>query len=348
LIGRIPLESYEQASAFAPEIRQAIGIRKMPPWLAVTGFGDFRNDPSLSVAEMETIIRWADANAPRGISPKGLPSQARPMGWMLGPPDLILQPKQAIHVPAAGEVECQCFAVKTNLKDPKAVRAIDVLPGDRRVVEYVRLYVDSEGDDCSAAVRPSLARVSLGEWSAALAPDELQEGIGRLLPASANVIVEVRYRKIGYPLSDRSRIGLYFHKQPIKQYVQTKAVTSGALQVPSGEWSFHEEATWKTTKKVALISISPHMGDLGTEMRVTAELPDGSTNSLVWVREYDRNRQMAYIFRSPLILPAGSSVHVTGHFDNSPSNRKLRLGTTGISPKIDVLTAFLEYIEDPH
>ncbi len=348
LLGRIPLDSYPQARLFAPEIRLAIGTRKMPPWLAVAGFGDFRNDPSLSVAEMETLIQWADANAPPGTLPKQPPSQAKPLDWAFGPPDLILQPKAAVRVPAVGEVECQCFTIKTRLRDSKAVRAIDVLPGDRRLVEYVRVSVGSEGDDCSREIPTSSARASLGEWSAALAPDELPQGIGRLLPSRSNVIVEIRYRKIGYALSDRSRIGLYFHKNPIKQYVQTQTITSGALRVPSGEWSFHEQATWRTAKNVTLLSVSPHMGNLGTEMCVAAELPGGNTKNLVWVREYDRNRQMAYLFRHPINLPAGSTVHVSGYFDNSASNRKIRSGNSGTSPKEDILTAFLEYVEDSH
>ena len=64
--GRFPLDTWEQARLFAREIRLVVGMRKMPPWPAVPAYGRFSNDRSLSVAEIETLIRWTDTGTLKG------------------------------------------------------------------------------------------------------------------------------------------------------------------------------------------------------------------------------------------------------------------------------------------
>jgi hypothetical protein len=134
--------------------------------------------------------------------------------------------------------------------------------------------------------------------------------------------------------------------------VRVKTVASRSLLVAAGTWNFHAAASWTTEKSVTLISVSPYMQQLGTEMQVTAKLPDGTTKNLVWVREYDENQQMAYVFRQPVVLPASSRVQLTGYFDNSGSNRKRSYGDApafvpGSADREDVLAAFVEYIDGP-
>jgi hypothetical protein len=353
-VGRIPLDSYEQARAFAPEIRNSIGTRKMPPWLAVAGFGEFQNDPSLSIREMETLIRWADSYAPRGLPIAQPAATVRPLKWALGTPDLVLQPKTSFRISVAGEVECKCFVIHTQSNQSRAVRAIDVIPSDPRLVDYVRVFanrnpsmdrsntLDSQRVSNCPGGKESLTRTSLGEWSAGTAPQSLPQGIGRLLPAKAEVVVEIHYRSIGYKAADRSRIGLYFHEQPVTQFVQTKTVIKAPLRIKAREWNFRAETEWHIFRDAMLLSISPYMRRLGTEMKAIAVLPDGTIKNLVWVREYDPNRQMAYVFRQAVFLPRGSRVIIVGYFDNSESNPRVDLGAKEAN---DMLGAFLEYLD---
>ena len=41
--------------------KEAVLARRMPPWGAVKGFGDFRNDQGLSQAELDLITDWVDS-----------------------------------------------------------------------------------------------------------------------------------------------------------------------------------------------------------------------------------------------------------------------------------------------
>jgi hypothetical protein len=67
------LLTYPDAQPRANEIKDAVLMRRMPPWGAVKGFGRFRNDVSLSQEQIETITRWVDGGIRRGNNPRQLP-----------------------------------------------------------------------------------------------------------------------------------------------------------------------------------------------------------------------------------------------------------------------------------
>ncbi len=60
------LTAYEEARPWAKAIRDQVLQRRMPPWGAVAGVGDFRDDPSLSQAEMDMVVNWVEGGAPKG------------------------------------------------------------------------------------------------------------------------------------------------------------------------------------------------------------------------------------------------------------------------------------------
>lgn len=61
------LATYEEARPWARAIREEVLARRMPKWPVVRGYGDFRNDPSLSPFEIALITAWVDGGAPRRI-----------------------------------------------------------------------------------------------------------------------------------------------------------------------------------------------------------------------------------------------------------------------------------------
>lgn len=60
----MPLTTYEEARPWARAIREEVLTRRMPKWPVVRGYGDFRNDPSLSPFEIALFAAWADGGAP--------------------------------------------------------------------------------------------------------------------------------------------------------------------------------------------------------------------------------------------------------------------------------------------
>ena len=62
----ISLATYEDARPWAKAIRDEVLARRMPPWGAVKGVGEFRGDPSLSQIEIDMIVNWVECGAPKG------------------------------------------------------------------------------------------------------------------------------------------------------------------------------------------------------------------------------------------------------------------------------------------
>jgi hypothetical protein len=60
------LMTYEEARPWAKAIRDEILARRMPPWDAVKGVGDFRDDASLSQPEIDMLVSWVEGGAPEG------------------------------------------------------------------------------------------------------------------------------------------------------------------------------------------------------------------------------------------------------------------------------------------
>jgi hypothetical protein len=66
------LATYAEARPWAAAIKDEVEQRLMPPWGAVKGFGDFRNDEALTPDQIELIVSWANGGAPEGDT-KDLP-----------------------------------------------------------------------------------------------------------------------------------------------------------------------------------------------------------------------------------------------------------------------------------
>lgn len=65
-VAPMPLVSYDEARPWAKSIRDEVAERRMPPWGAVKGFGQFRGDTSLTDPEIEMLVLWVEGGAPKG------------------------------------------------------------------------------------------------------------------------------------------------------------------------------------------------------------------------------------------------------------------------------------------
>jgi mono/diheme cytochrome c family protein len=70
------LMTYAEARPWAVAIKEEVLSRRMPPWGAVKGFGDFRNDQALSQEQIELITSWVEGGVPEG-NPKDLPTKPK-------------------------------------------------------------------------------------------------------------------------------------------------------------------------------------------------------------------------------------------------------------------------------
>jgi len=144
-IAPMSLMSFQEVRPWARAIREKVLARAMPPWHADPGIGEYSNDRRLSDREVQTIVRWVDAGAPEG-NPADLPAPRTFVeGWSIGQPDAVFTMTDEFKVSAAGGDEYIYFAIPTHFTEDKYVLAIEIRPGNRRVVHHVLAFLQRGG-----------------------------------------------------------------------------------------------------------------------------------------------------------------------------------------------------------
>jgi hypothetical protein len=75
------------------------------------------------------------------------------------------------------------------------------------------------------------------------------------------------------------------------------------------------------SRDIELLDYLPHMHVRGKDMKYEVIYPDGRRETLISVPRYDFNWQTLYRLEKPQLLPKGSKLIVTAHFDNSEKNK---------------------------
>ena len=140
--GPFSLITYDDVKKHASQIVDVTRRRYMPPWLPERGKGDFQDELRLTADQIQTIANWVAAGAPEGNPAQIPPPPHFTEGWQLGPPDLILQAPQAFSLPASGTDIYWNFIFTANIPKRRWVRAIEIRPGNARLIHHANLYVD--------------------------------------------------------------------------------------------------------------------------------------------------------------------------------------------------------------
>jgi hypothetical protein len=102
--------------------------------------------------------------------------------------------------------------------------------------------------------------------------------------------------------------------------VETNILANMIFRVPPGAPDHKALMTYTFRGDAILLSFMPHMHLRGTNARYELTAPDGSTQTLLSVPDYDFNWQSVYRFEKPLRIPKGSKLTWIGHWDNSADN----------------------------
>lgn len=346
-IGPMPLGSYDQVRPWAKAIKMATATRRMPPWHADRSIGDFRNDPSLSQAEINKLAAWADTGAFEGDPKDAPPRHVFVEGWNIGSPDLIVEMPKAYSVPASGTIEYTYIIVPTGFKEDRWVSGAEYRPGNRALVHHATVFVRPPGSpwlrkypageffvpeeqirtaatphpaaSTSAGVTPMDARIT--GYVPGRPERSLPPGYGMLIPAGADLIFQLHYTANGRPGEDRSRVGFVFAKSPPQKRVLFVAAINDGFVIPPGVDDFPVSGSVVTGVDSELIEVYPHMHLRGKSMTLAAEYPTGERETLLRVPEYEFNWQLVYELNKPKNLPKGTILKADGAFDNSVNNR---------------------------
>ena len=173
----------------------------------------------------------------------------------------------------------------------------------------------------AAANGPGFEADELCFWTAGSEPHRLPDGVGIRIPAGPTSFSRSTTIPSGKAGNDRTRVGLYLTRKPIKQALHWNNASSYDFRLPAGDKNVEVKASWLIPVDVEVVAVSPHMHQLGRDMHMSVRLPSGRTQNLIQITNWDPAWQSAYHFQKPISLPAGAVVNVVAHFDNSAHSR---------------------------
>jgi len=327
------LLTYKDARPWAAAMKEAVVSRKMPPWYADPHVGRFSNDRSLSKADIDTLVGWAESGAKAG-EPSDAPKPVEfTDGWTVGKPDYVVEMPASFDVPASGTIDYQYFLVPTNFKEDKYVRLAEARPGDRSLVHHIIAFIREPGNPWMKDIKPGVAFVPkkdddggfggefLVGYAPGLPPETLKPGQAKLVKAGSDIILQMHYTANGKAGHDRSRVGFIFANEPPKERVFMLAADNEKFAIPPGDSNYEVRSKFQLQDDAKLQAFLPHMHFRGKDFEYRVTYPDGRTETLLRVPHYDFNWQLEYYLAAPKFLPKGSVIDCTAHFDNSANNK---------------------------
>ena len=340
-IAPMSLITYEEARKFATKIRTRVRARVMPPWHIDRSIGirEFKNDRSLSDAEIETIVGWVDAGAPQG-DPKDMPAPAQfpdPTGWQLakqfGEPDLVIKsPPYTL----AARTQDKWFRPVSDigLTEPRWVRAIEIkpsFPDGRRIVHHVLTTLVQQEDGITGLAHSAHdVQTNAGlfmEWAVGKVGEVFAADAGKLMLPGSRIRWEIHMFAVGEEIKDNQvELGIYFYPKDFvpkhRTVLRMFDVSRGSeLDIPPGEVAMTQNY-YVMQAPARLENFQPHMHMRGKAMSLEAVYPDGRKEVLSAVNNFQWNWHVNYIYADHVapLLPKGTMLIFTAWHDNTSAN----------------------------
>ncbi len=349
MVAPMPFTTYAEARPWARAMARMVESGDMPPWHASAEHrGQFRNERSLTDAEVETFVEWAKSGAARGDgddSPIILASTSHD-GWSIGEPDLVIVMPEPFLV--GDDVEDLYVDIEVPVPEELAnsdrwIQALEFKAGSSAVHHMI-----------AYSLAPGGSKIDPGAMMGGIAPgtdaDRFPEGYARLWEKGSSILFELHYHKEpgqGSAVEDQSMMAIKFADTPVRHRVMNDNISRYDFQIPPGAASHEVSAAYTFEKDVELISLSPHMHLRGSSAKYMATYPDGRSEMLLYVPRYDFNWQTSYFYDEPKRLPAGTRVEVVMEYDNSadnPANPDPSIAVTYGEPTTDeMMNGFLNF-----
>ncbi len=331
------LVSYTEVRPWAPVMKDRVVNRIMPPWHLDTtvGIQHYGNDPSLTEAEIATIVAWVDGGAPEG-NPRDLPPPVEwPSGnaWQLEeqlnrPPDVIIRSSPYTVAPDGMDQWWRPTLDFEGIDEERWLMAAEFKPAyplGVKVVHHGHATLIQEGMGSRGVARYGVGKT----W------EIFPENVGMLIkPGSARVNWDLHYFPVGEEVvDDVVEAGLWFYQEGEEPDHETRGevmiLVDKSEERPRGVDIIIPPHGYQTlqgihviTRPTILHSFRPHMHMRGKEMSMEAIYPDGRREILSKVDRYEHFWQLSYQYAEEVrpLLPVGTVLLFTALFDNTANN----------------------------
>ena len=323
-VGPFAFDSYVMVLGWSPMIREVLMNKRMPPMQVDPDIGHSDNARYLPTKELQTLVHWIDAGAPRGLSATDPLENFEPANedrWVLGEPDHIVSAKSH-DVPPTGVLDYVYDRVDLPFVEDKWLRAVEYKAGDSSVLHHLVTFVTAPDEDFWGKERDEIyterrfvESYSPGKVNAKV----FEKGTGVFIPKGSSLSMQFHYVTNGRRTTDSSRIGLYFsEEQNLRE--RLVQVVSSRFVLPPNEPNFELQADFVFESPVVLTGVRAKMNYRGKRMKFSIEEADGIIKDIFSIPAYNYGWQPHYKLNEPLVLEAGTKIYVRGALDNSISN----------------------------
>jgi Flp pilus assembly protein TadD/mono/diheme cytochrome c family protein len=336
--GPFSLLTYRDAVRWGTQVATVTQSRYMPPWLPEHQGGAFLDERRLTAGQIAEIARWVKASMPEGDAAVAPVAPVYRSTWQHGTPDLILKVEHPFLLPAGGTDVFRNFVLPYPLKVSHTIAAVEIRPRAPEIVHHANILIDRTA---------SFRRQHPQDWEQGVAGMEVEIDAGNTFDPDAHflfwkpdspvlvepkgmewrldpgndLVLNMHLKPSGKAEMVSAEIGLYFtDAMPAKQPMLLQLEHDRALNIPAGVRDFVVEDSLKLPLDVELLGIYPHAHYLGKRLEAWAILPGGQRETLITIPDWDIDRQSVYRYREPMLLPAGTVVHMHYVYDNSAEN----------------------------
>jgi mono/diheme cytochrome c family protein len=342
------LLGYDDAKEKGMEIAEATAARRMPPWRARTdrGFPLYRDASVLSERQISTLKAWVTNGMPAGDPKRLQPPPQFSRAWALGIPDVTLTLPRRIPIPADSSARLFNVLVPLSFIEDRWLRAIDFESTAAGALDHAVFFVVPRDlvvndDDVLPGFGGLLGPAAVGNigqrmiaadqsldpaavWVPGGLPRPLPNGIGHRVPRFSNLVMQLHARPTDTGAIEDGRIALYFATPPPAKRVNaillppSFGILSG-LDVPAGGRRVLSD-TFTLPVEVEAIGARGHAHRLATDVKLTARLPGGKTQTLLWIDRWDSRWHDTYYFAQSVRLPKGTTIRADITYDNTEAN----------------------------
>lgn len=334
--GPFSLLTYADVKTHARQIAFATRKKIMPPWLPEPGEFPLADDLHLEPEEIALFETWVAAGAPEG-RPEDLPRAPQfATGWQLGKPDVILKAAKPYLLPAAGSDMYWNFIFRPPGGHTRYVKAIEIRPGEKRLVHHANLLVDRSlsarrQEKSPGSGFPGMELQIVSEafdpdghflfWKPGTLPEPEPPGMALRLDRGNELVLNTHLQPSGKPETIQPSIGIYYTDVPATKFpVLLQLENDRALDIPAGEKNFVVTDEFVLPVGADLLAIYPHAHYLCRDMLAYAKFPDGTEKTLLHIVRWDLNWQAVFRYKAAVPLPAGTTLGMRYSYDNSSEN----------------------------
>jgi hypothetical protein len=290
----------------------------MPPWYASPEHSKFRNDPTIPKEDRQKIAHWVQTGMPEGDPAKGpAPKVYEDTKWQIGKPDLVVTMSQTHDIQADGYVPYHYVILPYVFLKETWVEAIEILPDNRSVVHHCNMAYGSVAG--GAGKQTFITGYVPGGQPMDLS--HFGEGVAFRIPAGSVLGFQIHYTTTGKPEKCQISVGFRYPKGKVHKQTHHVILDTGRFKIEPFHPAYPVADDDVVKEDVTLLGLFCHMHLRGKDMTFLAHLPDGQTETLLEIPNYNFEWQLGYEMNyGDKQLPKGTRLEAVAHYDNSPFN----------------------------